>query len=535
MGPRGERGACLHCTNDARARTTAAIQSVAGGRRRPGPEALESRERPNPCVAAGRKSVNCSPAGHAGLVPIELWPAEYAVANDEPLQPADRGSSRAKRGAYWTLALLIAINLLNYVDRSMLAALELRIQQDLFAPGNPAAGYWLSEWSVLGWVFNANAELWIGLLPTAFLFSYMLASPVFGWLADHTRRWAIVGVGVILWSLASGGSGLAATYGMLLASRLCVGVGEAAYGPAAPTLIADQFPVDHRARMLAYFYIAIPVGSALGYVYGAAFAGESPWHWAFYLSVPPGLLLGAVALLQRDPPRGASDPTRTNRPARLGDYLTFLRTPSYVLATAGMTAWTFAVGGIAFWMPRYVSQFRGAYSLRDANLWFGAITVVSGIAATFLGGWTADRLRSRWPGSYFLVSGVSTLLAVPAFLATLATPFPAAWWLVFLTEFCLFFNTGPSNAILANVTHPAVRASAFAVNILLIHLFGDAFSPPLIGKLTGVFQGDMNRSFEALSGVMLLGGALWLCGTPFLARDTQRAPTLIGPDERAAP
>jgi hypothetical protein len=141
-----------------------------------------------------------------------------------------------------------------------------------------------------------------------------------------------------------------------------------------------------------------------------------------------------------------------------------------------------------------------------------------------LGGWTADRLRHRWPGSYFLVSGISTLLAVPFFLAVLYVPFPAAWAFIFLTEFCLFFNTGPANAILANVTHPAVRSSAFALNILIIHLFGDAISPPLIGKITGLWGGNMNAGFAAVSIMIGAAGIFWLFGVPHLARDTAQAP-----------
>jgi MFS family permease len=449
--------------------------------------------------------------------------------NSDPATSIDALPS-VQRAAYWSLGLLITINLLNYVDRYVLAAVAPRIQRDLFEGKNEQADYWLTLGSKWG-IFETNAEFWMGMLATAFLVSYMAASPLFGWLADRVSRWKIVGASLIVWSLASGASGLAATYGMLLASRLMIGVGEAAYGPVAPTLIADQFPVARRGVVLSYFYMAIPVGGALGFIVGGLVADSLSWHWAFLLSAPPGIALGIVALFMRDPPRGLADQTQVNRPARFKDYLTFLRTPSYLIATAGMTAWTFATGGIAFWMPTYVSEFRGECTLPKANLYFGMITVVTGISATFLGGWVADRVQRRWPGSYFLVSGCGTLLAVPLFLAMLKAPFPLAWLLIFLTEFCLFFNTGPANAILANVTHPAVRASAFAFNILIIHLLGDALSMPLIGKITGMAGGDMNVSFAVVSAVMTLGGVVWLCGAPYLGRDTELAPTRIQADD----
>src|SRR4029077_3796064 len=144
-------------------------------------------------------------------------------------------------------------------------------------------------------------------------------------------------------------------------------------------------------------------------------------------------------------------------------------------------------------------EFRKEPDLGQVNTIFGAITVVSGISATLLGGLVADRLSARFPGAYFLVSGTAMLLGFPCFLLVLVTPFPWAWVLIFLAEFCLFFNTGPTNTIVANVTHPAVRSSAYALNIFVIHLLGDAISPPLIGTLTGLAKGNMNAGFMAVS------------------------------------
>jgi MFS family permease len=240
-------------------------------------------------------------------------------------------------------------------------------------------------------------------------------------------------------------------------------------------------------------------------------------------------VLGVVCFCMPEPARGAADlgggPPRR---ARLRDYVILLKTPSYVLDCLGMTAMTFAMGGIAAWMPDYVHSFRGAGELGAVSTVFGGIVVVSGLLATIAGGLTGDALRERFSGSYFLVSGVAMLLGFPFFLAVLYTPFPLAWVFVFLACFCLFFNTGPTNTILANVTHPAMRAQAFALNILVIHLFGDAISPPIIGWIADTYRkegrADMNAGFLAVSFMILLGGVLWLVGSFFLARDTARAP-----------
>ncbi|HWB07624.1 MAG TPA: MFS transporter [Pirellulales bacterium] len=406
-----------------------------------------------------------------------------------------------------SVALLLAINLLNFIDRYVLAAALPKIQAEFFSPGDE----------------TARAKM--GSLATAFLVSYMLTAPFFGWLADTMPRWRLIGLAVIGWSLASGASGLAASFTALFVTRLFVGIGEAAYGPAAPTLLSDLFPIERRGQILAWFYMAIPVGSALGFVLGGTVADLWHWRWAFYLVVVPGLLLGILCFFMPEPKRGGEEAVQ--RRARLADYALLLRTPSYVLNTLGMTALTFAIGGVAYWMPDYIHVFRGEPDLGRVNQIFGAITVVSGISATYLGGLAGDRLTRRWPGAYFLVSGLGMLLAFPCFQLALSTPFPWSWGFIFLAEFWLFFNTGPTNTILANVTHPAVRSTAFAINIFVIHLFGDALSPPLIGVLADRWGGNMNVGFSAVSAAIVVGALIWLCAVRHLARDTALAPQRI--------
>jgi MFS family permease len=337
---------------------------------------------------------------------------------------------------------------------------------------------------------------------------------------------------VTLWSLASGASGLATGFAMLLITRCFVGVGEAAYGPVAPTVISDLYPVSRRGQVLSWFYVAIPVGSALGYALGGQVAAMVNWRWAFYLVVAPGVLLGLWALVMREPPRGGADtPNAPPRRAQAKDYLILLRTPSYVLNTLGMTAMTFAIGAISWWMPTYlVDQHVAPVGGLVPSVFLGLLTVVAGLVATLAGGLTGDWLRPRIPSAYFLVSGVGLLLAVPCIVAFLLVPFPTAWVFVFLAEFCLFFNTGPTNTILANVTHPSIRATAFAVNILVIHLLGDAISPPIVGAISDFAknvlhaQNSLAYGFSVVSVLLVVGGVFWLWGTRYLQRDTEAAP-----------
>ncbi|HEX7448556.1 MAG TPA: MFS transporter [Pirellulales bacterium] len=410
----------------------------------------------------------------------------------------------------WTVGLLLAINLLNYVDRYVLAAAIPKIQADFLSPDDP------------------DARSKMGSLAAAFLWSYMLAAPFFGRLGERMSRWKLIGMAAIGWSLASGASGLAETFTMLWITRLFVGMGEAAYGPIAPTVLADLFPPERRGQVLSWFYMAIPVGSAIGYALGGTIAEHWHWRWAFYIVVLPGVLLGVASFFMPEPRRGGAEaqPVVEHR-ARLADYWTLLRTPSYVLNTLGMTALTFAIGGVAYWMPDYVHVFRGEPELGRVNQVFGAITVVAGITGTLAGGLAGDWLTKRFAGGYFLVSAAALLVAFPCFQLVLHTPFqpfPWAWIWIFCTEFFLFFNTGPTNTIIANVTHPSMRSTAYAVNIFMIHLLGDAISPALIGGLADRFDNDMNIGFSAVSGAIVLGAIFWFWGARYLNRDMERMP-----------
>ena len=408
-------------------------------------------------------------------------------------------SSRSP-GARTALVLLLAINLCNYIDRQVLAAVEPEIRESFFATGD----------------LNAMAKT--GLLGTAFLVTYMLSAPVLGFLADRFSRWVIVGAAVILWSLASGGSGLAATFGILFVTRICVGIGEGGYGPAAPTILADLYPIETRGRVMAIFCAAIPVGSALGYVIGGLIGSHLGWRWAFYMVAPPGLLLGLFCFWQRDP-RVASHHLVQKFPRRgLNDYLKLFRTRSYLINCIAQTLMTFAAGGLGYWVSAYLS-YRNQSPAAGRTI-FGLITVVAGLSSTIIGGVVADKLRPRFAGSYFWVSGVGMLISFPFLVVSLYIPFPAAWVAMFVAIFFLFLNTGPSNTALANVSLPAVRATAFAVNILIIHALGDVQAFWLLGYIGG--HTNIRIAFLFVSGVILASGLAWLAGVKYLPEDTAR-------------
>jgi len=411
------------------------------------------------------------------------------------MEPSSGKPLPGARAALW---LLLGINLFNYIDRQILAALEPDIRAAFFAPT------------------DANAMTKTGGLGDAFLLTYMISAPLLGFLADRISRWVIVGVAVVLWSLASGGSGLAATFAILFATRVCVGIGEGGYGPAAPTILSDLFPLETRGHVMAIFCAAIPVGSALGYVIGGLVGSHLGWRWAFYMVTPPGLLLGLLCFWQRDPRVTPHHLVQKTARRRLADYLKLFRTRSYLINCIAQTLMTFAAGGLGYWVSAYLS-YRNQSPTAGRTI-FGLITVVAGLSSTLIGGIVADKMRPRFPGSYFWVSGIGMLVAAPIFVASLYIPFPAAWIAMFLAIFFLFLNTGPSNTALANVSVPAVRATAFAVNIFVIHLLGDVQAFWMLGYIAG--HTSMHVAFLFVSAIIFASGLAWLAGVKYLAADT---------------
>jgi predicted MFS family arabinose efflux permease len=398
------------------------------------------------------------------------------------------------------LWLLFAVNLFNYIDRQILFAVFPAIKTDL-----------------------QLSDMQLGLLASAFMWVYLSAAPVFGLLADRRSRPRLMGLGVGIWSVATALSGMVRSYGQLLAGRALVGVGEASYGSVAPAMLSDAFEPARRGRALAVFSMAIPVGSALGYLLGGAFEQTLGWRTAFFIVGIPGLWLAWTVGRLPDVVRGGLDGSGSASAAvaapRVSDYLDLLRTRSYLLNCLAMTAMTFAVGGLAAWVPTYLVRVRGM-ELAEANLVFGLLTLVSGLGGTMVGGWLGDRLLRRLPTAYFLVSGVGLALSVPCAAAVILLH-DRTWVLaaIFLAEVFIFLNTGPLNAIIANVSRPEVRATAYAVNIFIIHALGDAISPAVVGAVSD--RVGLSTAFWVAPGALLLAALFCFWGMRTYAADAR--------------
>jgi multidrug resistance protein len=383
-----------------------------------------------------------------------------------------------------TLLVLTALNFFNYIDRSILFAVQPLVQHEFHLTDRE-----------------------VGMLSSAFFLFYMVAAPFIGPLSDRYPRKLIIVVGSIVWSGATLLTALTHDYQTLFLRHVIVGIGEATFVTVTPGYIADLFEEDHRGSMLAIFYLAIPVGTACGYLLGGSLGPSHGWRMPFYVAAAPGILLAIAMMFLREPERGRTDTLKLT--AERGTFAGLFRNRAYWTASLGMAFLTFALGGLQVWMPTFLNRLRGV-SLEKAGLIFGGLTVVSGIIATLLGGWLGDRYLKRTHKAYYLVSAIGMVFGVPAMAAAIYLTGRPMYPAMFLAEFFLLLNTGPLNAAIVNSVGASMRGTAIAVNLLTIHLLGDAFSPTLIGWVsdrTSLQTGCATTIFAiALSAAILFYG-----------------------------
>ena len=385
------------------------------------------------------------------------------------------------------LAVLTGLNILNYIDRNVLFAVQSEVKKEFLV-----------------------SDAKIGLLSPAFFFTYMFAAPLVGWLGDRFSRKYIVIIGIFIWSGFTFLTWFVHDYNQLFFRHAVVGIGEASYATIAPTLIADSFPLLRRGRMLSIFFLGLPVGSAAGYFVGGYVAHYfHSWRAPFMAAGIPGFALALLLWLLPEPPRGQHE---EHSPVDVKTLLRgLMRNGAFITATLGMAMYTFAIGGMQQWIPTFLQRFRGM-DLKSANIDFGSIVLTNGIGATLLGGWIGDRLLRRYYGAYYTFSGIAMLVAVPLMVAAIYTQGKLMLPAIFVAVFFILIGTGPTNAALVNSVSSSIRSTALAVNVFVIHLLGDAFSPPLIGRIsdsTGSLQTAFWVAFAAagLSGLILLYGA----------------------------
>ena len=387
---------------------------------------------------------------------------------------------------FWTLFILTGLNLFNYLDRNIVPAVMGDIQREF-----------------------ALSDGQLGRITTIFMLGYFVTAPVFGYLGDRVSRQWLIAAGIFIWSLGTMLTGLAGTFTMLLACRVLVGVGEASYATISPSLISDTFPAARRNNALTIFYVAIPVGSALGYIIGGQVAAHWGWQKAFIWAGLPGLLLALVLLPFREPARGQTEGQGTLAKPTIGDGFKLFRLGDFNLVVWGYTAYTFALGAFAVWGPMFLQRVHGVPP-KSASTFFGAMLVVTGLVGTMTGGFLATAWQKRHPAGYAWMLGLSTVCAIPLVVAAfLVTGQMTALVCLGAAMFFIFLCTGPVNTLILETVPANLRASAMALSIFCIHLFGDLWSAEIVGHLSDRWQ-SLQKAVMILPGALGVAALLWL-------------------------
>lgn len=390
------------------------------------------------------------------------------------------------RHAGWALFVLTALNFVNYIDRSVLFAVQPLIQAEFH-----------------------RSDAQFGLLTSAFIICYMCTAPFVGPLADRYDRRRIMVVGALVWSGATLLTAVTHNFETLFVRHLIVGVGEATFVTIAPAFLSDIYPEHKRGRIMSIFAAALPVGTAVGYLVGGKLGVLYGWRHAFLIASIPGFILALMLMFVQEPTRGSQDHLKET--LERGTILGLMRNGAFWSCSLGMAMMTFAIGGMQVWMPTFLSRVRHV-PLDRANLVFGGMTLASGFLATVTGGWLGDYLLRYTKGAYYLVSGVGMALAVPAIYLAITYTGPAMYPAIFVAEFCVLLNTAPLNAALVNSVSARIRATAVAVNIFVLHILGDAFSPTLMGHISDM--SNLRTAFLVVTVAVALSAVILFLGIP---------------------
>ncbi|MBO0790133.1 MAG: MFS transporter [Ktedonobacteraceae bacterium] len=416
-----------------------------------------------------------------------------------------------RQQALFAFIVLLTINILNYMDRTILPAVLSSLNQDFHLDDTQS-----------------------GLLGSSFLIIYGIATLPLGIWADRSVRKNIVGLCVGLWSVATSLAGFTQNFIQLFITRAFLGVGEAGYAPASLSMIGDFFPKGQRGRILSLWSVSNLFGTALGLAVGGVVAHYLNWRWAFYIVGIPGLIMAFLIWRAHEPQRGAFDHEGSgdDSAATAGhgnllskDFLVqvgqIFRIPTYWILLAAFIFSFFIVGAAQFWIPNY---FERAFHLDSgqAGPLAGGVLAGGALVGTLIGGWLADMLQKRVPQGRMLISTLAFLVGAPLTALALAMQELIPFICVFIVAIiCLSMCLGPINAILQDIIAPGLRATGVGLALLLAHLLGDASSPTIIGAISN----STSLGFALLITAptcLLLAGLICLIGLKTVARDMAR-------------
>jgi len=371
-------------------------------------------------------------------------------------------SERVPAYSWYALAVLTAVYVLNFLDRTLIYILFTPIKKELHF-----------------------TDLQLALLgTTSFVIFYTLLGVPFGRLADRTKRKVIIGIGLAVWSLFSGLTGFASSFWTIFLCRVMVGVGEATLGPAALSLLSDYFPTRMRATVQSIYSSGIAIGGGLAFFLGGWIGQTHGWRWAFYLLGFPGLVLAMLVFALREEPRG-----RTESPAALtggNDWKLLFRSKPLLFLYAGYAFFALSSNNLGIWGAAFFVRVHHL-SLAVVGMAAGILSIVIGIPAMIFSGYHSDRFSRRFAGGRMAFTALAAAISVPLWLAVL---FANNLTLVVIVNVFLYalalMWVGPATADVHDIAGPHLRGLAIGIFFSIVNIVAYGFGGPLIGRLSDV-------------------------------------------------
>jgi MFS family permease len=401
----------------------------------------------------------------------------------------------------YALAVIFFANFLSYLDRQVVATMEAELTKPVADGG---LGISAMEFGYIG---------------SAFTVGYMVFAPIVGYLIARHRRPLIFAFCVIVWSLATVGSGLAPNKWVLYATRFFIGVGEAGCLVIGPTLLSDYFPKEVRGRVLSIFFLALPLGGATGYIAGAAITKLASWHVAFFAAGLPGFLV-AYMIWRLVDPTPSGEPIDPHHPQVSGikPYFELLTNKTLLFI---ILAQAFAVMFLQPFLHFGINFFEEERGLKkeQAALTLASIALVAGALGNALSGLLGDRLAKKVKGAYALMAGIAFCIGLPFMLVGFTSHyFRLAAGALGLGAFCYFLCMPAVNTQIANSVPAEKRAMAYALAVFILHCLGDTAALPVFGAVSTAL-GTKEKAFQLFSGALLLAGISCFLAARFAPRE----------------
>jgi len=398
--------------------------------------------------------------------------------------PSETGAGTYSPNRGYVLFILVVVYTFNFIDRQIVGILAVPIKADL--------GLSDTQLGLMGGL--AFALFYTGLgIPVALL-------------ADRISRTWIMTAALAIWSAMTAASGLATNFWQLFAARLGVGVGEAGGVAPAYSLISDYFPPDQRARALSVYSFGIPIGSAIGIVFGGVIASLINWRYAFFIVGLAGIVLAPIFRLTiKEPPRGRFDRERAAvaAPGLKEILLTLSRKPSFWLLSLGASCSSMMGYGVFFWLPSFFVRSYGL-TLLNASLFYGAVLLVGGLAGIWAGGWLGDRFGHGNHAQYARIPAFAFIATVPFYVLAILSPTLTVSFVVLLVPTALgLIWLGPVISAIQHVVRPDMRATASAIFLFINNLIGIGIGTYAIGALSDSLAarfGDDSLRYSILAG-----------------------------------